>query len=104
MAQNNEAIDRHDFKLKGEAVAVLVPPGGTDFVPEGLLAALCDVPCQKLGGARLEGGGLRLCVACHVLISLVWGWRVAPFRWIEGSRAGVISNTGEQSELARAGY
>lgn len=102
--QDDAAIDRTSFELERVAFAVFVRPGCTDFCPEGFLALLVDVPCQKVWGDGLEGGGLVFGLAGHGMISFGWGWRVTPLRKAEGSRADVISNTGERSELARAGY
>lgn len=56
LAQHNPAIDRNHFKLDGEAVSVLVLPGGSDLVPEGLRPFLGDVPGQKVRGLGLVGG------------------------------------------------
>ena len=49
LAEDDAAIDGHNFELEREALAVLVRPGGTDFVPERFLALVCDVPRQKVG-------------------------------------------------------
>ena len=64
-------MDRNNFKLDRVAVAVLVFPRGTDFVPEGFSPSVGDVPRQKVGGGGQVARGLSFVLACHILISLV---------------------------------
>lgn len=89
--QDDPPVDRASLKLKRVALSVLVRPSCADFVPEGLLASLRDVPSQKVGCVKCWGSFRFL--ACQDLISFVWGGLLMPSLQAEGKGSEFTVNT-----------
>lgn len=105
LAHDDATIDGDDFELDGEALIVLVFPGGTDFVPERLFALVDDVPGQKV--RCVLGLLIGLVFVLIVRHDFLLGFGLACLRRSDrpdGLGLAVMSNTGEfLGEPARAG-
>ena len=54
--QDDPAIDRHDFQLKRQTLAIVVEPCGSDLGPVGFLAPVGDMPGKEVGCLGVVGG------------------------------------------------